>query len=969
MEDGTSEEVLLSACKHGEVGQVRGLLDEGGVDINAVGPDGNTALHLSIQNEERTIAFFLLKAGCDVNRQNASGETALFLAARVGDLDSVQLLLDFGADKRIEDNEGRTPYFVATSMTHSEVATELLPSEREVPQRNTDVPTGSFFGAMEAEGNGTEATASKHERLETKTREDEQHLRHAAETGDIVGVKEILKHTPEIAIDAVDDQGYTALYRASLYGRTQVVDYLLKHGANPDMRDRDGATPLHAAASKGYGKIMRLLLAETENVNVQDMLGTTPLLSATVSGSTDVLKALLEFGADVNIPNNNQETPVWAATANGHEDFVRVLLEIGVSGAIVDVNVPDAIRHQTPLHLAAGRGDTYVAKLLLEHGADKDVRDASGCTPLFVAADKGRARMVAFLLDRDISINAVNKLGETALFVAAADGHVPVTQELLKRGADTEIADAHGWTPLMSAAREGHIAILSELLQAFAKVDAANNIGETPLMIAALEGYQNAAGLLIENGADIDTARNDGRTALHMAAMDGHTGVVTILLAAAEAELEASLIDMSNPMSSISPLHLTTDTWGDTALHLAARYRQVSVMKRLLEYDTSFREERTPASIYGQLVAIPNKFGWTALHLAVDRAHQGAVRLLLEHSANVHASDKFGNTPVHLAARGVDHRILLELLSVDATAAGTLNADVRSPLHFAAACVRPSSVRSLLNAGADVSTTDADKRQLLDVLGSVEVCNPPTVEEEGLCHHADDRPDMCPIPLGTKNDLIETKRILQVALKNQNKTHHCGYSCNSVLYQNDAGFQQNQKNAPASTVMADGDSTSITAPIYGLLIPALFLVLLFACGLSYFIWRRWFRNRDEDDLSHHGTCSSRRHPKKKQHQPGDDRIDDATSHMHHAIARKNTFEMMKSILAELPSAPQHAVSSRSGSSDSSDSSCGWSDDSEDRHTSDHNAYGSSGPSDGRHVCPMGLFFHQDDSAHLNATYK
>ncbi len=965
MEDGNSEEALLSACNHGNIDQVRSLLNEGRVDINAAGPDGNTALHLTIHNGERDIAVLLLKAGCDVNRQNGSGETALLLAARVGDLDSVQLLLDFGADRRIEDNNGRTPYSVATNMTHSEVAAELLPSERAMPQRDTDVTSGSFFGDTRAERNGIGATAAKHERLETAKRKEEQHLRDAAEAGDIVGVKEILSRSPEIAIDAVDDQGYTALYRASFYGRTQVVDYLLKHGANANMRDGDGKTPLHAAALRGYGKITRLLLAEMENVNVQDMLGTTPLLSAAASGSADVLKALLDYGADVNIPNNDQETPVWAATANGYGDFVRFLLENDRSDAIVDVNVPDAIQQQTPLHLAAGRGDIYLAKLLLEHGAEKDVRDASGCTALFVAADKGRARMVPFLLDRGISINAVNQLGETALFVAAADGHVPVTQELLKRGADTEIADIHGWTPLMSAAQEGHIAILSRLLQASARVDAASNIGETSLMIAAAEGYQNAAALLIENGADIDTARNDGKTALHMAAMDGHTGVINILLAAAEAEFATSLIDTSNLAPIISPLHLTTDTFGEAALHLATRLRQISVMKQLLEYDASFREKRMPVSIYGQLVAVPNKLGWTALHLAVDRAHQGAVRLLLEHSANVNASDKFGNTPVHLAARGVDHRILLELLSVDGAAIETLNADVRSPLHFASACVRPSSVTSLLNAGADVSTTDANKRQPLDVLGSTELCNPPTAEEEGLCHLEDARPDMCPITLGTKNDLIETKRILQVALENQNKTHHCGYGCNTVLNRKDAGFPHNQKNAVASNVMTRGDSTSVTVPIYALFIPAVFLLLLFACGLSYFIWRQWFRNKGEDGPSHHSTCSSRRHPKEKRQQAQHGRSDDAT-HMHREIARKNTFEMMKSILAELPSAHQHAVSSRSGSSDSSDGSCGWSDDSEDQHTSDHNT---GEPSDGRNLCPMGLLFHQDDSAHLNTQRK
>lgn len=258
---------------------------------------------------------------------------------------------------------------------------------------------------------------------------------------------------------------------------------------------------------------------------------------------------------------------------------------------------------------------------------------------------------------------------------------------------------------------------------------------------------------------------------------------MNVLLSAARDAFQAAQNRRAKGSLVTSPLHLTTDTQGETALHLAARFRQVSAMGLLLEYDSFFHRALQGSTIYGRLVDVQNKFGWTALHSAVDRAHRGAVSLLVHHDADVNAADIFGNTPMHLAARGIDHQILADLLTAKEAGVGAVNVQGRTPLHFASACVRPSAVSFLLNDGADVLAADVFKNQAIDVLGNLEACNPSEALNAGLCDDGR-RPDMCPVTLGSKTELLETEMLLQVAVKNRNGTHLCLGPCTDPFQDN-----------------------------------------------------------------------------------------------------------------------------------------------------------------------------------------
>ncbi len=98
-----------------------------GASVNARTQNGSTALHLAALRGDPEIARLLIKRKADVDAKTDIGETPLMIAALRGYPDTVKLLLDAGADINAKDNRGETPLMHAVERKHSEVV-ELLKS-------------------------------------------------------------------------------------------------------------------------------------------------------------------------------------------------------------------------------------------------------------------------------------------------------------------------------------------------------------------------------------------------------------------------------------------------------------------------------------------------------------------------------------------------------------------------------------------------------------------------------------------------------------------------------------------------------------------------------------------------------------------------------------------------------------------------------------------------------------------------
>jgi ankyrin repeat protein/HEAT repeat protein len=194
---------------------------------------------------------------------------------------------------------------------------------------------------------------------------------------------------------------------------------------------------------------------------------------------------------------------------SGNAKEVQKLLEAGAD--------PNAVhRGMRPLHKAAVAGHVEVLRLLIDHGAEVNVKDSSGRSPLLEAAGSRNPKAVEILLA------AGAKPDGTELGHACWLGRTEAVNLLLAAGAPPD-----GGLP--QAAQGGHVELVQLLLDKGARVQTKSPDGSTPLHLAALQGGFKTVELLLKHGADPNKVNQEGNTSLHMA-ISGDCDLETIKL-------------------------------------------------------------------------------------------------------------------------------------------------------------------------------------------------------------------------------------------------------------------------------------------------------------------------------------------------------------------------------------------------------------------------------------------------------
>jgi len=137
------------------------------------------------------------------------------------------------------------------------------------------------------------------------------------------------------------------------------------------------------------------------------------------------------------------------------------LIEIDGGGGVIFLIRSDMKRNKTrmrspketdvgwrPLYRAVLSGNTQMAELLIDKGADVNAKDYNGWTSLHWAARLGSKDIVEFLIVRGADINAKNNKSFTPLHCAALWGYKDAVEFLIAKGADINAKNKYGHTPL-----------------------------------------------------------------------------------------------------------------------------------------------------------------------------------------------------------------------------------------------------------------------------------------------------------------------------------------------------------------------------------------------------------------------------------------------------------------------------------------------------------------------------------------
>ncbi|NGX42861.1 MAG: hypothetical protein K940chlam7_01149 [Chlamydiae bacterium] len=327
------DHVVREAYKSNKIGTMQILFNRG-ADLNMVGDDGKSLLHLACESGNLDVARLLL--GYDETVLAISDKetvsTPLRVASKHGCEDLVEYLLTSGAevdalsggvwlrgrcciyDKYDKRRKGRTPLYVACSNGHTNVAKLLLDKRANIEATSPEIiRTFPYNHAMTA-------------------------LHAACRNGHYETAELLLDRGAKI--EAVDRREDTALHIACRNGKKNIVELLLDRGANVEAKNCRGIssggedTPLHIACEKDEGEIVELLIKRKADPNAKNGDGRTPLFvycEQKGKWSPDLATILLEAGADINVREEilSKDTILDACLSRRHWNRIRFLVSKG----------------------------------------------------------------------------------------------------------------------------------------------------------------------------------------------------------------------------------------------------------------------------------------------------------------------------------------------------------------------------------------------------------------------------------------------------------------------------------------------------------------------------------------------------------------------------------------------------------------------------------------------------------------
>ncbi|KAL2814093.1 ankyrin repeat-containing domain protein [Aspergillus cavernicola] len=177
------------------------------------------------------------------------------------------------------------------------------------------------------------------------------------------------------------------------------------------------------------------------------------------------------------------------------------------NASIININYTDN-QGQTPLHRACqartrtrtsngngnGNEDELLINLLINHGADVEMRDFLGNTPLHLACAAGNQQAVELVLRAGADVNSMLNDGAAGIHGAAERGEVGI---------------------------EERVGIMAVLIRYGADVDVKDGDGDTVLHLVCRGGWKGAVGMMLRSGADVEVKDRDGLTAVELARRAG----------------------------------------------------------------------------------------------------------------------------------------------------------------------------------------------------------------------------------------------------------------------------------------------------------------------------------------------------------------------------------------------------------------------------------------------------------------
>lgn len=269
-------------------------------DVNIENDIGETPLHVAVSHGcLEAVKFLLNTKNIDVNHKTKDGSTALFFACYAKRLDLVEILLEANADVNLGDG------------THTPLYTALMKD-----------PSLDIIKMLVKYGADVNLT---NEACYYMTP-----LHYASYRGDCNDIARFLVEECNADITLRNCNNRTALNFAAFGNNLDLLKFLLKAGADPDILDLKDTSPLLSSCRQGLYEIVDTLLEYNADTNLRTIKhGSTALHTAAFHNQLDIIKLLLKYNADINAEDKYGKIAFHSACQAKNWDIVTFLLDAG----------------------------------------------------------------------------------------------------------------------------------------------------------------------------------------------------------------------------------------------------------------------------------------------------------------------------------------------------------------------------------------------------------------------------------------------------------------------------------------------------------------------------------------------------------------------------------------------------------------------------------------------------------------
>ncbi|WP_028974034.1 ankyrin repeat domain-containing protein [Spirochaeta cellobiosiphila] len=397
---------------------------------------------------------------------------------------------------------------------------------------------------------------------------------------EVIDILEELDRRHLFDIETKTNNGATPLVYAASKCQTELINYLISKGANPNaIGGFDQSYPIHRAitnwdwvSKKDRLETVKALLDGGADLEAIDNDGYSPLMAAAGFGCLEVVQEILKRGANPNLCNSEGKSALNFAITDPYcydeksnddthtmkEEFKLHIIEaLHANGA--DLN--NSYSMGTPLIDTIGYDYRYLYHGLLKLGASIHATDGSNRTPLMIASKWGALHLIKDLLSHENiqeSLLNVDQRGDNILHylvnrVYQETGLMvpPLNKTIIsfiKKYMDEYNVpyskNNYGQTPLHYLVQRAMTPPVKELLQRGININEVDNYNNTALMYAVnydeeLVEEANVVScikFLIEEGIDVNTANEKNQTALQIAKEREKTDIIDILINAGAEE-------------------------------------------------------------------------------------------------------------------------------------------------------------------------------------------------------------------------------------------------------------------------------------------------------------------------------------------------------------------------------------------------------------------------------------------------